>query len=167
MPNTNKGALFEEYVYSKLTIPGSWTNLTPYEVNGNTDPSKPKYTHRQFCSQFKNKFDFDPLVVWSKKINPDFVFYNPVLQKVVVLEAKCQTDKGSVDEKLQTSGFKIKQLRKLFGAALQVPAENISYSYLLKQEDFDKPEYKDTFDDIHDNGNEYYFVNDTFSFAVE
>ena len=167
MPNTNKGKLFEELVYSKIIIPKGWINLTPYDPNGETDITKPQYIHRKFCSQFKNRFSFEPLTVWSKEINPDFVFYNPELKKVVSLEAKCQTDKGSVDEKLQTSGFKIKQLRKLFFTALQIPPENVSYSYALKKEDFDKKEYKDTFDDIHDNGNEYYFVDENFVFEVK
>ena len=167
MPNTYKGKLFEEEVYSKLIIPSGWINLTPYDANGEKDKTKPQYTHREFCSQFKQKFKFDPLQVWSKKINPDFVFYHPQLKKVVVLEAKCQTDKGSVDEKLQTSTYKRKQLAKLFFIALQIPPENVSYSYCLKKADFDKSEYKDTFDDIHDNGNEYYFVDDDFSFEIK
>lgn len=167
MPNTSKGKLFEEEVYEKLIIPEGWINLTPYILLKVPKPSGQRYQHKQFTSQFKERFNFNPAQVWSKNIEPDFVFYNPVLKRVVALEVKMQGSNGSVDEKLQTGGKKLKRLRKLFKVALQIPPENISYSYLLKRNDFDNPSYTDTFDDIHEDGCEYYFVDDNFTFTIK
>jgi hypothetical protein len=166
MPNTSAGKIFEEEIYEKLSIPNDWINLTPYIPLASPKSSGQKYTHKLFSSQFKEKFNLDTTTILSKKIEPDFVFYNPALKKVVVLEAKMQGSNGSVDEKLQTGGKKLKRLRKLFSAAAQVPPENISYSYLLKRQDFDKPQYRDTFEDIHEDGCEYYFVDEDFSLKI-
>ena len=167
MPNTFKGKLFEEEVYQKLIIPEGWINLTPYVLLKTPKPSGQKYRHQQFTTQFKERFNFDTNQVWSKNIEPDFVFYNPNLKQVIALEVKMQGTSGSVDEKLQTGGKKLKRLRKLFQVALQIPPENISYSYLLKRSDFDNPIYADTFDDIHEDGCEYYFVDDNFTFEIK
>ena len=167
MPKTTKGKLYEEYVYERLIIPEEWMNLTPYVLKKHPSKSGQRYTHKEFPSQFKERFHFDPAKVWTRKIKPDFVFYNPVLKKVVALEVKSQHEDGSVDEKLQTGGKKLKRLRKLFGLVLQIPAENISYSYLLQESFFNKTEYGDIFDDIHEDGCEYYFINDDFSFEIK
>lgn len=167
MPNTTQGKLFEEFVYERLIFSEDWLNLTPYELKKSPTASGQRYTHKKFPAQFKITFNFDTKQVWSKDIEPDFVFFNSALKKVVVLEVKTQGAKGSVDEKLQTGGKKLKRLRKLFNVALQVPFENVSYSYLLKKEDFDKPEYKDSFDDIYEDGCKFYFVDDDFKFKIE
>ena len=167
MPDTSKGKVFEEFVYERLIIPDDWINLTPFELKSKPSKNGQIYTHKEFPAQFEAHFNFKTKSIWSKDIKPDFVFYHPTLQKVVILEVKKQEQRGSVDEKLQTGGKKLKRLRKLFWAVLQIPPENISYSYLLKQEDFDKKEYHDTFEDIHEDGCEYYFVNENFSFEIK
>lgn len=167
MPSTGAGHVFEEYVYEKLIIPEGWINLTPYELKSKPSRNGQIYTHKEFPTQFEKYFNFNTKTVWSKNIKPDFVFYNPELKKVVALEVKKQEQSGSVDEKLQTGGKKLKRLRKLFNIALQIPYENISYSYLLKREDFDKKEYQDTFDDILEDGCKYYFVDENFSFEIQ
>ena len=167
MPDTTKGKLFEEVVYEKLIIPKDWINLTPFELKDKPTKSGQIYTHKQFTSQFMEHYHFDTKQVWSKDIEPDFVFYNPTTKKVISLEVKKQSTKGSVDEKLQTGGKKLKRLRKLFYTALQVPPENVSYSYLLNKEDFDRNEYKDTFEDILEDGCKYYFVDDNFTFEIK
>lgn len=167
MPNTDRGRIFEEEIYEKTSISNDWINLTPYDLKKDwTGELGKKYTHKQFCSQFKLQFKFNPLKVWSKELQPDFVFYNPTTKTVKVFEAKTQNEKGSVDEKLQTGGKKLKRLRKLFGEALQVDPKNISYTYLLKKEDFDKPAYRDTFEDIHEDECDYCFVDDNFSLKI-
>jgi hypothetical protein len=167
MPNTSAGKIFEEFVYERLIIPQGWINLTPYEEKRVPSQSGQRYTHKEFPAQFEARFKFKTKTVWSKNIKPDFVFYHPELKKVVSFEVKKQEQNGSVDEKLQTGGKKLKRLQKLFGIALQIPPENISYSYLLKQSDFDLPEYRDTFEDIHEDGCEYYFVDDDFSLEIK
>jgi hypothetical protein len=59
---------------------------------------------------------------------------------------------GSVDEKLQTCGFKLIQYKKLF-APLN---HEVQYLYVLNNW-FQKPEYKDTLDYILHSNCGYYF----------
>ena len=167
MPNTSKGALFEEEVYHKLKVADHWLNLTPYEPKYKPAPGEQQYTHKQFTSQFKHRFNFNPAIVWSKLIEPDFLFFDKEKNIVMIFEAKCQTEKGSVDEKLQTGGKKLKRFRKLFKFFFETLPENVFYIYLLKKTDFDKPAYKDTFDDIHEDECEYYFVDKDFTLSID
>lgn len=166
MPNTTSGTLFEEFVYERLIVSDDWINLTPFELRSTPSASGQRYYHREFPARFQKYFGFSTATVWSKNIEPDFVFYNPKLNKVIALEVKTQNSKGSVDEKLQTGGKKLKRLQKLFAKATNMPPENVSYSYLLKDQDFNKPDYADTFDDIHEDNCEYYFVTDDFHFEI-
>ena len=59
----------------------------------------------------------------------------------------------SVDEKLQTCDFKLKQYRKLF-APLN---KEVKYYFLLDKSWFDKPAYRDVLDYIIAVGCGYYF----------
>ena len=89
----------------------------------------------------------------SKRLVPDDVIYVIINNTFFILEVKFQSGSGSVDEKLQTCDFKIKQYRKLL-ATLNVEVEFI---YILNDW-FDKPEYKDTLDYIISiKGCSYYF----------
>lgn len=165
MPKTSKGTLFEERVYNALKIEDGWINLTPYEIKINATPGGQQYVHKQFSSQFKIIFSHSVYEVLSKAINPDFVFYNPILNKAIIVEAKCQTEKGSVDEKLQTAPYKIRQLTKVFSL---INCTDVSYYYALHKEDFSKEEYRDTFeylDEIKNCG--YYFVDNNFSLIIK
>lgn len=165
MPKTSKGTLFEERVYKALKVKDGWINLTPYENKLDAAPEGQQYIHKQFSSQFKLVFNHSVYEVLSKAINPDFVFYNSVLNKAIIVEAKCQTQKGSVDEKLQTAPYKIRQLTKVFSL---IGCTDVSYYYALHKEDFSKKEYRDTFeylDEIKNCG--YYFVDNDFSLIIE
>lgn len=167
MPDTSSGKRFEEFTYERLIIPEGWINLTPYELKSVPTEKGQRYTHRKFPSQFNKYFGFKTETILSKNIEPDFVFYHPKSNRVVALEVKSQDSDGSVDEKLQTGGKKLWRLQKLFAKATNMPPENVSYSYLLKEKDFNKPEYADTFYDIHMDKCEYYFVNDDFHFEIK
>ena len=89
----------------------------------------------------------------SKRLIPDDVIYVIINNTFFILEVKFQSGPGSVDEKLQTCDFKIKQYKKLL-STLNVEVEFI---YIL-DDWFNKPEYKDTLDYIISiKGCSYYF----------
>lgn len=90
----------------------------------------------------------------SKKLLPD----NALLVKrtkqecLYIIECKFQSVAGSVDEKLQTCDFKLKQYRKL----LEKTDIEVHYIYVLNQW-FNKPEYEDVRAYIKTSGCRYYF----------
>ena len=73
--------------------------------------------------------------------------------EVYIIEKKTQSRSGSVDEKLQTCDFKLKQYKKLF-APLN---KEVSYSYLLDKKWFGQEKYKDVLDYIISIGCKYYY----------
>jgi hypothetical protein len=88
----------------------------------------------------------------SKKLLPDDAIYVINKNTVFIIEIKHQEVAGSVDEKLQTCGFKLIQYKKLF-APLN---HEVQYLYVLNNW-FQKPEYKDTLDYILHSNCGYYF----------
>jgi hypothetical protein len=88
----------------------------------------------------------------SKKLLPDDAIYVIVNNTLFIVEMKFQKVAGSVDEKLQTCDFKVKQYRKLL-SQLNVEVE---YIYILNDW-FKKPEYKDVLDYVISVGCHYYF----------
>jgi len=88
----------------------------------------------------------------SKRLLPDEALFVITNNTVFIIEVKTQKVAGSVDEKLQTCDFKLKQYKKLF-STLNIEAE---YIYIL-DEWFKRPEYKDTLDYIISVGCQYYF----------
>ena len=88
----------------------------------------------------------------SKRLLPDEALFVITNNTIFVIEVKTQKVAGSVDEKLQTCDFKLKQYKKLF-STLNIEAE---YIYIL-DEWFKRPEYKDTLDYIISVGCQYYF----------
>ena len=90
--------------------------------------------------------------ILSKKLLPDDAIYVIKNNTVFIIEVKYQEVAGSVDEKLQTCGFKLKQYQRLF-APLN---HKVEYIYILNDW-FKKPEYKDTLDYIIYMNCRYYF----------
>jgi hypothetical protein len=90
--------------------------------------------------------------ILSKKLLPDDAIYVIKENTVFIIEVKYQEVSGSVDEKLQTCGFKLRQYKKLF-APLNYEVE---YIYILNNWFRDK-RYKDTLDFIIDMNCKYYF----------
>ena len=166
MPHTENGKVFEEFVYERINYDkDEWINLTPYELLDKPRPSGQRYSHTEFTANFKKVFKKDPLSVLSKKINPDLVFYNPKLKKVIVIEDKIQTSDGSVDEKIQTPAAKIYILKKLFKL---IDCNNVSYYYMLDNNSYNKQKYKDTYEYLDTIENcKYFFVNDDFFFEIK
>jgi hypothetical protein len=90
--------------------------------------------------------------ILSKKLLPDDAIYVINNNTVFIIEVKYQEVAGSVDEKLQTCGFKLSQYKRLF-APLN---HNVEYVYILNNW-FRKPEYSDTLDYIIHMNCRYYF----------
>jgi len=90
--------------------------------------------------------------ILSKRLLPDDAIYVIKENTVFILEIKYQEVAGSVDEKLQTCGFKLRQYKRLF-APLNYEVEFI---YILNDW-FNKPAYKDTLDYILEMKCKYYF----------
>lgn len=88
----------------------------------------------------------------SKKLLPDDAFYNINNNTVYILEKKFQNVDGSVDEKLQTCGFKKGQYEKLF-SPINIKVE---YIYILNDW-FKQYKYHDVLDYIKSQGCHYYF----------
>lgn len=87
------------------------------------------------------KIDWKSII--SKKLLPDEAYLEE--NKLIIYEKKFQQVAGSVDEKLQTCDFKIRQYRKIANA---IGAKEVEYIYLLNNW-FSKPEYKDALDYIN------------------
>lgn len=88
----------------------------------------------------------------SKKLLPDDAVLVLVNKTLYIVEVKFQTVSGSVDEKLQTCDFKLKQYKKL----IQPTGLNVKYTYVLNDW-FKKPEYKDVLEYINSVGCDYFF----------
>jgi hypothetical protein len=88
----------------------------------------------------------------SAKLKPDEALYITDSKRLHVIEKKFQTCSGSVDEKLQTCGFKLKQYSKL----LKPIGVRVTYSYVLS-EWFQQPRYRDVLEYIEECGCRYYF----------
>ena len=101
---------------------------------------------------FLKKEGVDWKKIVSKRILPDQCIMVVVKNTVYIIEIKYQQVAGSVDEKLQTCDFKLKQFRKLL-ASLNLKVE---YIYLLNDW-FLQESYKDVLDYIIDVGCSYYF----------
>lgn len=106
----------------------------------------------QFYKAFLNKLGVNENKILSKKLLPDSVLVNRITYEVFVIEKKFQEGAGSVDEKLQTCDFKLKQ----YGRLLEGTPYEPSFIFLLNDW-FKKPEYDDVKEYIGSVGCEYYF----------
>lgn len=100
--------------------------------------------------RFLENTDLNKII--SKKLLPDEAFVNEIEKIIYIIEKKFQHRAGSVDEKLQTCDFKLKQYKKL--AILK--GFNVKYIYLLNDW-FKKKEYRDVLDYITSVGCYYFF----------
>lgn len=90
--------------------------------------------------------------ILSKRLLPDDAIYVIHNNTIFIIEVKYQEVAGSVDEKLQTCGFKLNQYKKLF-APLN---HNVEYIYILNDW-FRKDQYSDTLNYIIAMNCKYYF----------
>lgn len=96
---------------------------------------------------------FDYTKIISAQLLPDEAIFVVSKNTVYIVKKKTQSGGGSVDEKLQTCDFKLKQYKKLFSPL----NKEVCYSYLLDKDWFKNPRYKDTLDYIISVGCKYYF----------
>lgn len=89
--------------------------------------------------------------VISAKLLPDSALL--VGDTMYIIEKKYQEQPGSVDEKLQTCGFKIQQYKKLFDPI----GISVEYYYVLN-EWFEQRRFDDVFDYIEQEGCRYFLV---------
>lgn len=102
---------------------------------------------------FDEIVNYDYTKIISSKLLPDDAIFVINKNTVYIIEKKTQNKNGSVDEKLQTCDFKLKQYKKLF-APLN---KEVSYSYLLDKKWFGQEKYKDVLDYIISVGCKYYY----------
>jgi hypothetical protein len=90
----------------------------------------------------------------SKRLLPDEAIYSFGGHRLSIIEKKWQEVEGSVDEKLQTVGFKIRQYNRLVdGTGME-----IKFIYLLNDW-FSKPGYADVLEYIKECGADYHFLS--------
>jgi len=118
------------------------------------------FQHKLVASSYKKhdlyKFLEKNGVNWkdilSKKLLPDDAIYVIKENTVFILEIKFQQVAGSVDEKLQTCGFKLRQYKRLFSPLNY----EVEFIYILNDW-FRDLKYKDTLDYILEMNCKYYF----------
>lgn len=99
---------------------------------------------------------FEGRFLMSKALCPDEAYLDRESSTLTIFEKKLQNCKGSVDEKIQTSGFKIQQYKKI---AKKLDIENVYYIYILG-DFFKHPYYADVLEYIKSIPNcDYYFAN--------
>ena len=86
----------------------------------------------------------------SKRLLPDDAFVNLDTRTVFIIEKKFQMGAGSVDEKLQTVDFKIKEYKKM------LPGWEVKFIYILN-DFFEQDIYRDVFEYIKSVGGDYRF----------
>lgn len=159
--NTNKNGLrFEKRVDIKTAFKG----LNGYEVKENDvfyDGEKVAETYQkhELYKKLLKRYKIDWKEIMIKRLLPDdsiFVLYHNTL---FIIEKKFQQGAGSVDEKLQTCDFKLKQYRKLFDKA----NIRVEYGYILNNW-FKQEKYKDVLNYIKSVGCFYFFEELPFSF---
>ena len=88
----------------------------------------------------------------STKLLPDEAFVNFETKTVYIIEKKYQACSGSVDEKPQTCGFKLREYKRLFD-----PIDyNVEYMYVFNDW-FEHPRYKDMLEYIKECKCDYFF----------
>lgn len=90
--------------------------------------------------------------VLSARLLPDEAVYSSKANSLVVVEKKWQEVQGSVDEKLQTCGFKIRQYNRL----MEPLGVQVKYIYLLNDW-FTQPKYQDVLNYIQEVGADFHF----------
>ncbi|MFH1824604.1 MAG: hypothetical protein ABH873_05190 [Candidatus Firestonebacteria bacterium] len=151
---TNKHGLAFE---SRVDLRVIFNKLNNYEVKDND-----LYFKNNLIGKFYKKYGLysglleEEKINWknilSKKLLPDETILILKDKTLYIIEMKFQHGAGSVDEKLQTCDFKLKQYKKLFkGTNIKV-----KYIYILNDW-YKKPEYEDTMKYIKSVGCNYYF----------
>jgi hypothetical protein len=149
---TNKnGLLFEE----RMNLLDAIKNHEDYTIeNGNEIVKKGEivafyFEKHSLYKNYLNPKGIDYKKILSTKILPDSALL--IGNTIFIIEKKYQGGTGSVDEKLQTCDFKIKQYSKLF-SPLNIKVE----FYFILSKWFNNPKYNDVFKYIESVGCKYF-----------
>lgn len=100
---------------------------------------------------------FEGKFLLTKALEPDEAYLDYETSTLTIFEKKFQNCEGSVDEKIQTSGFKMRQYERV---AKDLGIENVYYVYILG-DFFKNPYYQDALDYIRSIPNcDYFFASD-------
>jgi hypothetical protein len=150
--NTNKTGL----EFERATSLADALNANGFLVDGSFVLSEGKKVGQLIEKAKLYKFLDAAGVDWEKLISsrllPDEACFSIGANSVTIVEKKWQEVSGSVDEKLQTCGFKIRQYKRLF-EPIDV---DVKYVYLLNDW-FAHPRYQDVLDYIREVGAEFHF----------
>ncbi|CDD56946.1 putative uncharacterized protein [Bacteroides pectinophilus CAG:437] len=108
-----------------------------------------------FSTIFLRQNGVNDRAINSKRWKPDEAFINELDKTVYIIEKKFQHTGGSVDEKLATFPFKIREYKRL----LDPIGYDLVYIYLLSSDWFDSPKYQDYYDYMDELDCPYYFDN--------
>lgn len=103
--------------------------------------------------RFLNSKGIDYKEYLSRRLLPDNAFLNFKNKTFYILEVKFQSGSGSVDEKLQTCHYKLRQYNKL----LSKLNYKVEFSYVLNDW-FKDSGYRDTLGYVEEAGCRYYFT---------
>ncbi len=151
---TNKNGLAFERQTDLLTALKEIDYLEVSDLDVFFDGKKVAFVTEQhkFYKLFLNTLGVDWKQRVSKKLLPDAFLLNYVTSEVFIIEKKFQERTGSVDEKLQTCDFKLKQYGKLLEGTEYKP-----YFIFLLNDWYKRPEYADVKTYIRSVGCDYYF----------
>ena len=113
--------------------------------------SKQRRFYSEFLNPLLSPLDIDGEKILSKNLLPDSALANHHSKEVFIIENKYQKTADSVDEKLQTCDFKLKQYQKL----LQKTEYKAHFIFLLSDW-FKKSEYRDVKEYIESVGCQYF-----------
>jgi hypothetical protein len=163
--NTMSGAYFEQIARGEAPgIPVHKTNLR-FHFEEKTDKL---YALSQIHSKNtglptseipKDKMErakkFEGKYLLTKALEPDEAYIDYETSTLTIFEKKFQNGGGSVDEKIQTCGFKMHQYQRI---AKELGIENVYFIYILS-EYFKDPYYSDALDYIKSIPNcDYFFT---------
>lgn len=150
--NTKTGLIYE----GKVDLPTYLANQKGYAVEGSSVFYKGALVAHVFKKRGLYAFLKENGIDWrkylSRQMYPDNCIYVFVNNTLFIIEVKHQQGEGSVDEKLQTCDFKLKQYKKLL-SRLNI---EVKYVYILNDW-FRQEKYKDVLDYIISVGCQYYF----------
>lgn len=150
--NTNKtGLAFERKTKLSDALKEADFRVEGFKVYDASDLVAELAPARQFY-RFLEARDIEWQSRVSKELWPDDALYSIAGNRMTVIEKKWQEVSGSVDEKLQTVGFKIRQYNRLLdGTGIE-----FKFVYLLNDW-FASPKYDDVRDYIVECGASYHF----------
>lgn len=161
--NTKTGIHFEGRVdivtYLNTEVDGYSCAKKPF-LNGKSMGYDILYNNKNVASSYKKyelyRFldaqNIDWSQILSKKLLPDDAIYVIKNNTIFIIEVKYQEVAGSVDEKLQTCGFKLWQYKRLL-ATLNY---EVQYIYILNDW-FRHAQYRDTLTYVISQNCYYYF----------